>query len=131
ARRLTSPTMPRPWKSSTMLKPARIDRSFPESPDAQRLTGAVRVWDLVVRTFHWGLVLSFGVAWLTAHSSEDVHHWAGYVAACLVFMRLMWGAIGTRYARFSQFVRSPKTVMRYLSSMASGSEARYIGHNPA
>ena len=91
----------------------------------------VRVWDLVVRTFHWGLVLSFGVAWLTAHSSEDVHHWAGYVAACLVVMRLMWGAIGTRYARFSQFVRDPKTVMRYLCSVASGREARYIGHNPA
>ena len=91
----------------------------------------VRVWDRVVRSFHWALVLSFVTAWLTSHSSEDIHHWAGYAAAALVAMRLLWGVLGTPYARFSQFVRDPAMVLHYLSAMLSGREARYIGHNPA
>ncbi len=113
-----------------MLKPARIDRGLSEYPDAQR-SDTVRVWDRVVRSFHWGLVLSFGVAWFTAHSSEGLHQWAGYAAAGLISMRLVWGVLGTPYARFSQFLRDPKTVMRYLFSIIAGREARYIGHNPA
>ncbi|RUX28865.1 cytochrome B [Mesorhizobium sp. M7A.F.Ca.US.011.01.1.1] len=91
----------------------------------------VRVWDRVVRSFHWALVLSFVTAWLTSHSSQAIHHWAGYAAAALVAMRLMWGVLGTPYARFSQFVRDPVTVLRYLSAILTGREARYIGHNPA
>ncbi|BCG82466.1 cytochrome b561 [Mesorhizobium sp. 113-3-3] len=91
----------------------------------------VRVWDRAVRSFHWALVLSFVTAWLTSHSSEDIHHWAGYTAAALVAMRLLWGVLGTPYARFSQFVRDPATVLRYFSAILSGREARYIGHNPA
>ncbi|WP_421917436.1 cytochrome b/b6 domain-containing protein [Mesorhizobium sp.] len=91
----------------------------------------VRVWDLVVRSFHWALVLSFVTAWLTDHTSEEIHHWAGYAAAGLVTMRLLWGVIGTPYARFSQFVRGPATVLHYLGAILSGREARYLGHNPA
>ncbi|MER9371134.1 cytochrome b/b6 domain-containing protein [Mesorhizobium sp. M0491] len=91
----------------------------------------VRVWDRVVRSFHWALVLSFVTAWLTSHSSESIHHWAGYAAAGLVAMRLLWGVLGTPYARFSQFVHDPTTVLRYLSAILRGREARYIGHNPA
>ncbi|MER8693094.1 cytochrome b/b6 domain-containing protein [Mesorhizobium opportunistum] len=91
----------------------------------------VRVWDRVVRGFHWALVLSFVTAWLTSHSSEDIHHWAGYAAAALVSMRLLWGVIGTPYARFTQFLRDPATVVQYLLAILSGREARYIGHNPA
>lgn len=90
-----------------------------------------RVWDPFVRLFHWSLVLSFGVAWFTPRSAEAVHHWAGYAAAALILMRLLWGVVGTRYARFSQFVRDPTTVARYLSDIVTGSEARYLGHNPA
>lgn len=91
----------------------------------------VRVWDRVVRGFHWVLVLSFATAWLTRHSSEDIHRLAGYAAGALVALRLVWGVLGPPYARFSQFVRGPATVLGYLSAMLGGREARYIGHNPA
>lgn len=91
----------------------------------------VRVWDWGVRLFHWGLVLSFATAWLTSHSSEDIHHMAGYAAAALIVLRVIWGIIGTHYARFSQFTRGPRTILEYLGAIATGSEARYIGHNPA
>jgi cytochrome b len=91
----------------------------------------VRVWDPFVRVFHWGLAVSFAVAWFTAHSWEEIHHWAGYAAAALVVVRLVWGIMGTRYARFSGFVRNPREIVAYLGAIATGSEARHIGHNPA
>ena len=94
-------------------------------------TSTIRVWDPFVRLFHWGLVLSFGVAWLSSKSWEQVHDWAGYAAGTLVLSRAAWGVLGSRYARFSQFVRSPRTVLAYLGAIARGDETRYVGHNPA
>ena len=91
----------------------------------------IRVWDPFVRAFHWALVASFAVAWATSENWESVHDAAGYVAGGLVLLRILWGFAGPRYARFQQFVRSPRTVIDYLRAVGSGSERRYIGHNPA
>lgn len=93
--------------------------------------GQVLVWDPLVRIFHWGLVICFAIAWLTSEPAGTAHHAAGYAAFDLVVLRLFWGILGTRYARFSQFVCRPATVGRYLSAIARGQEARHIGHNPA
>ncbi len=113
-----------------MLKPANADRGFTVSAVARHAPAMARVWDPVVRVFHWSLVLSFVVAWLTRHHFETIHFWAGYVAAALIIVRLLWGIIGTPFARFSQFVRDPETVLLYLQDIVKGREARYIGHNP-
>lgn len=91
----------------------------------------IKVWDPLVRLFHWGLVVSYAVAWLTADLWDDMHEWAGYMAAGLIAFRLVWGFIGPKYARFTQFVRSPARVVRYLGSILRGRKVRYIGHNPA
>ena len=111
-----------------MPKPARTETSKIARSDAHP---PVRVWDWVVRLFHWSLVVSFATAWLTAHSSEDIHYLAGYAAAGLIALRVIWGIVGTHYARFSQFTRGPRTVLGYMKAIVTGSEARYIGHNPA
>ena len=111
-----------------MPKPARNNPRLPQAPDAHSI---VRVWDLFVRLFHWGLVASFFIAWFTAHSSAAVHHVAGYAALGIVALRIVWGFLGTTYARFAQFVRHPTTVVGYLKAIAAGSETRYVGHNPA
>ncbi len=91
----------------------------------------IRVWDPLVRTFHWTLVLSFAVAWFSAEHSWRVHELAGYVAGVLVLARVAWGFSCPGYARFSQFVQPPAVVAAYLKSIATGSERRFIGHNPA
>ena len=91
----------------------------------------ILVWDPFVRLFHWTLALSFAVAWFSAQSWEDLHVWAGYGAASLVALRVVWGFLGAHYARFAQFVRPPRTVLAYVRDVASGREARFIGHNPA
>jgi cytochrome b len=91
----------------------------------------VRVWDPLIRVFHWSLVAAFAVAWLSAEELDTVHEIAGYVVAGLVAFRLIWGLVGSRYARFSQFLKGPRAVMSYLGDMARGKERRYLGHNPA
>ena len=91
----------------------------------------IRVWDPFVRAFHWALAASFAVAWLSSENCDGLHNAAGYAAAALVGLRIVWGFLGPRYARFAQFVRSPATVIAYLRALKDGSERRYIGHNPA
>jgi len=91
----------------------------------------VKVWDPLVRVFHWSLVVSFATAWISADEWDDLHEWAGYAAAALIVFRLVWGLVGTPYSRFTQFVRSPGIVAAYLNDMLKRREHRYLGHNPA
>jgi cytochrome b len=91
----------------------------------------ISVWDPLVRAFHWALAASFAVAWLSSEKSDSLHNAVGYTAGALVALRVVWGFLGPRYARFAQFVRSPDTVIAYLRAIKDGSERRYIGHNPA
>ncbi len=93
----------------------------------------IRVWDAPVRVFHWLLVLSFTGAYLTAESEvwRLVHVTLGYTLGGLLLFRLVWGFIGTRYARFGQFVQGPAAVLRYLQSLKAKRPEHYLGHNPA
>jgi cytochrome b len=91
----------------------------------------VRVWDPFVRIFHWSLVACFVIAYATGDEIERVHVAAGYTIAGLLAARIVWGLVGPRYARFSNFVRSPREVLAYLRDVAMLRAPRYIGHNPA
>jgi cytochrome b len=91
------------------------------------------VWDVPVRVFHWLLVLCFAGAWLTAESEHWrlVHVTLGYTMAALVAFRVVWGLMGTRYARFASFVRGPRAVLAYLRSLSGPKPEHHTGHNPA
>lgn len=93
----------------------------------------IRVWDAPVRVFHWLLVASFAGAYVTAESEvwRLLHVTLGYTLGGLLVFRLVWGVVGTRYARFSNFVRGPQAVLRYLKSIRSGQPEHHLGHNPA
>jgi cytochrome b len=91
----------------------------------------IRVWDLLVRIFHWGLVLGFAISYLTGEEENDSHIYAGYAVLGLITFRALWGFIGTRHARFSDFVFSPAVVAQYLKGLVYNKPKRYIGHNPA
>jgi cytochrome b len=96
-------------------------------------TDRILVWDLPTRLFHWLLAGTFAGAWLTADSERwiDVHVTLGYTFAGLIAFRLLWGLVGTRYARFSSFVRGPGAVLKYLKSLLTLSPEHHVGHNPA
>lgn len=93
----------------------------------------ILVWDIPTRLFHWTLVTCFVIAYLTSESErwQLWHVTAGYTFGALLVFRLVWGVIGSRYARFSNFVRGPKQTMRYLSSLLTRHPQHYVGHNPA
>ncbi|MBA5606643.1 cytochrome b/b6 domain-containing protein [Duganella sp. FT3S] len=95
--------------------------------------GKVLVWDAPVRVFHWLMVLCFAGAYLTAEQDglRLLHVTLGYSMVGLVVFRLLWGVIGTRHARFTDFVRGPGKVVAYLRGLAQGKPAHYVGHNPA
>lgn len=89
-----------------------------------------RVWDPLVRALHWGLVVSVTLSWLGTFALAGWHRPAGYAALAIVLMRLLWGGIGSRYARFRQFVAGPRATGAYLLAVLQRREARHIGHNP-
>lgn len=91
----------------------------------------VEVWDPLVRIFHWSLVLSFFTAYFTEDDWMSLHVWAGYAVAGLVSFRVLWGFVGPRHARFSDFVRPPREALAYLKDELAGRACRYLGHNPA
>lgn len=93
----------------------------------------VLVWDAPVRLFHWLMVLSFAGAWITSESErwQLLHVTLGYTMAGLVIFRIVWGLIGSRYARFSDFVRGPRAVAHDLGALVRGRPERHVGHSPA
>ncbi|MCU0810816.1 MAG: cytochrome b/b6 domain-containing protein [Thiobacillaceae bacterium] len=93
----------------------------------------ILVWDWPTRIGHWLMAVSFLVAYLTGDSEtwRLVHVFAGGTLAGLVAFRVLWGLIGTRHARFSDFLRAPSTAWRYLTGLVSGKAPHYAGHNPA
>jgi cytochrome b len=100
-------------------------------PDQAAPADRVLVWDPFVRLFHWALGAAVLVAFLTEDELLELHTWAGYTVLALIGARLVWGLIGPRYARWSQFVRGPRVTLGYIWDALHGRAARYLGHNPA
>ena len=91
----------------------------------------VKVWDWPVRVFHWTLAASVLGAFVTGENEdfERLHQTLGWVAAGLIAFRVVWGLVGTRYARFTEFISSPAQVWAYIKSLRSGQQ-HFVGHNP-
>jgi len=91
----------------------------------------VRVWDIFVRSGHWVVAAAFFVAYLTEDDLLLLHVWAGYLLGALVVLRVLWGLVGPRHARFTDFVYRPRRVLGYLRDLALFRAPRYLGHSPA
>ena len=93
----------------------------------------ILVWDLPVRLGHWLMVGGFTLAWLTGDSETFrlVHVIAGATVLAVATFRLPWGFIGSRYARFVDFVRGTAAVKDYSLSLLRLQPNHHVGHNPA
>lgn len=102
-------------------------------PVSESLPGNRLIWDLPVRIFHWSLALLFFVAWFSSEGDRwlDIHIFSGYAILGLILFRVLWGFVGTHYARFNSFWYSFDAAKRYAINALQGHPERYIGHNPA
>ena len=91
----------------------------------------LKVWDPIVRIGHWTLVIAFFTAYFTEDDFLTQHVWAGYVVGTIVCLRLLWGFVGTKHARFRDFVCSPAITLQYIRDLMTGEDKRFLGHNPA
>ena len=87
-------------------------------------------WDLLVRLMHWSLAVGIAGAWITSGTWARFHEPIGYAVLAIAMLRLVWGFVGGRYARFTQFVQSPAHAARYTWLLLRRGEPRYVGHNP-
>lgn len=92
----------------------------------------VRLWDLPVRLCHWSFVILIPALWWTAENEKiGLHMRLGMLLLVLLTFRILWGFFGSSTARFASFVRGPRAVASYLSSLGNPAHAPAVGHNPA
>ncbi|MDR5892552.1 cytochrome b/b6 domain-containing protein [Halomonas mongoliensis] len=97
----------------------------------------LRVWDVPVRLFHWGMVGAVALAFYTMKTPGypfifpiDIHARAGYVLVGLLLFRWLWGLVGSYHARFTSFLHPPTTLFDYARRLLGGRPPSYAGHNP-
>lgn len=90
-----------------------------------------KTWDIFIRIFHWSLLATFAITYLTEDDFPTLHVYAGYTMIALIALRLIWGFIGNHHARFSSFIVKPSAVIEYMKEVVQYRAKRYLGHNPA
>ena len=90
----------------------------------------IKVWDIAIRVFHWSLVLLFFVAYLSGDDESSLHIYSGYAVMGLVAFRIAWGFVGTRHARFADFIYGLGATVRYARSLLARRPIHCLGHNP-
>lgn len=89
------------------------------------------IWDVPTRLFHWGLVGAVATSLIAGEFGYmDIHVISGHVVLALIVFRLGWGVFGGKHARFSDFIKGPKTVLAYAKRLVSGDAPAHRGHNP-
>ncbi len=99
-------------------------------PPSNMSPNTVKVWDPVVRVFHWTVVAACTLNLFILEEGKYWHRMTGYAVAVALAIRLVWGFIGTKHARFADFFPTPQKVVAYIVGIAKGNEKRHLGHNP-
>lgn len=98
-----------------------------------------KVWDPFIRIFHWSLVAAVGFCWWSGGRGYDWelgvdwnawHERSAYLVLALIGLRIVWGLVGTPFARFKSFLFSPAHTIKYSAALLKGKEETYLGHNP-
>lgn len=90
------------------------------------------IWDIPTRLFHWGIVITLCYSWYAIDIKNDLdHHFlSGFIALGLIVFRIIWGIVGSRYAKFGSFIYKPSELVAYLKTFFNRDGGKYAGHNP-
>lgn len=107
-----------------------VDNSVIKSPNTSK-TKQVKVWDILVRVTHWTVAAGIIANLLFTEDGSELHEYVGYTVLGLVVVRLLWGLVGTRYARFTSFFPTPTRLKHHLSALSVRRvDEQHLGHNP-
>ena len=90
----------------------------------------VKLWDGPVRIVHWLLVILIAFSWWSSGDHLNWHRWSGYAIIGLVLFRIYWGFAGGEAARFANFLKGPRAIAAYASTVGKRTPAVTPGHNP-
>ncbi len=116
-----------------MLSFSERKQRFPNAGLPDSPLSGLYVWDLPTRIFHWALVFFVVISFATGKAGGNAmryHVLSGGVLLWLLLFRVAWGIIGSKASRFSDFVVSPKTVVRYAAGLFRKDSTPHPGHNP-
>ncbi len=101
------------------------------TPTPDPVPRRVRVWDPIVRVFHWTVAAGVIANLTLLRHEENLHIYVGYVVVAALIVRLGWGLVARNHARFAGFMPGPRGLIGYFKAMLGKREPRYLGHNPA
>ena len=131
---MRSPALPNALPAGHFLE-KKIDMEISKSPliieHAELQAIHVKIWDPLVRIFHWTVVTGVALDYFVFTDGENLHQWIGYAVGIALAVRIVWGLILTGHANFRSFVRGPAQVLQYIKTALTASPPRYLGHNPA
>ncbi len=114
-------------KNSTINPTHESDPLFSNIPKTMQ----VRVWDILVRVTHWTVAAGITANLFVTEEGSQWHQYVGYTVVGLVVVRLLWGFVGTRYARFSDFLPTRSRIKQHLSDLSARRiDEQHLGHNP-
>jgi cytochrome b len=90
----------------------------------------LRVWDPLVRLFHWSLAGAFFANFFFTEAGEGWHRWLGYYATAWLGVRLVWGFVGPSAARWGDFWPTPARLAAHLKALVGGQPFHRLGHSP-
>lgn len=90
----------------------------------------VPVWDIWVRITHWTVAAGIFANLLVTEDGSDIHEYIGYTLMAMVGLRLIWGIIGSKYARFSDFFPTPSRLRQHFVQITAHHVEPHLGHNP-
>jgi cytochrome b len=88
-------------------------------------------WDPLLRLAHWGIAGVVLANYAFTKEGGSVHIALGWAGMALLLLRLIWGFVGPREARFASFPPNPMAALRHLGGLLRGKAPQYPSHNPA
>lgn len=89
-----------------------------------------KLWDPLVRLFHWSLVFIFFANYFFNEEGDDWHQWLGYAAVAWLVIRFFWGFFGRGAARWADFFPTPARLALHLRALVRGQPYHRMGHSP-
>ena len=90
----------------------------------------VRLWDPLVRLFHWSLAFAFFANYFVTEEGEGWHRWIGYYAVAWILIRTVWGFVANGAAAWSDCWPTPARLKAHVSALLRGSDIHRMGHSP-